>query len=142
MSEDGYQFHFPGQEFTGPGTHIVSKLQQHILPRNKTDFATMLHDVDYLINNSDNPIVSDFNSMLNSDWTIPGLVTKFGLGVKATSSALYGTPSFNNPLSGKTAKETRDIGLKLKDYISNDRKYSKLFQQYGIDKANWYQSTK
>jgi hypothetical protein len=41
-------YHFPGYNYNGPGTHIINNVSNHIPPINKTDFAAMLHDIQYL----------------------------------------------------------------------------------------------
>jgi len=37
----------------GPGTHIVNRIKNNIMPINKTDTAAMLHDVNYMLANGD-----------------------------------------------------------------------------------------
>lgn len=39
--------HFPGHNFTGPGTQITWRLEHGIKPMNKVDEASMYHDIEY-----------------------------------------------------------------------------------------------
>lgn len=90
------EWHYPGQQYTGPGTHIVTRLLNLSLPANKTDFVTMLHDIDYM--STATPLSSDIRAIRNSDYSLPGLATKMGLITRSALDALPGVNlKFNQP---------------------------------------------
>jgi hypothetical protein len=83
------EYHVPGQSFTGPGTHVATKLLNNILPKNKTDYYTMLHDIEY---SGPSSLKSDLNTILRSDFDIPGVLTKLGLGAVLPLSIIGKNP--------------------------------------------------
>lgn len=117
------EFHFPGQSYTGPGTHIVTRLLNENMPANKTDFVTMLHDIEYL--GKTNPLLSDLRAIRNADWTLPGLATKLGLGTRIALDAL---PGFNIKFNAN-----KGLSYTLMFYLLEHPVYSKLFQEYNIN---------
>lgn len=127
--------HFPGQNFTGPGTHIVTHLLNHKMPANKTDFATMLHDIDYL-RTAGHPELQrqvDDRAIHNSEWTkIEGLATVAGLSLRKILDLEY-----NKPMEGYTAEQTQQIGEAAIQYVMNDPHYYKLFDYYGVDPSQY-----
>lgn len=137
ISEDSWQLHVPGQNFTGPGTHIVEKLRAGVMPNNKTDFVTMLHDIDYLANSGRDPMLSDMYAMEKSDWSMVGVTTKYGLATKMVLARILGTSDFNTALKGKTPEQTRAIGNRLVEFVLTDQNYAALFEKYDIDPHEW-----
>ncbi len=115
------EYHFPGQNFTGPGTRVVSRVLDKIQPNNRTDAATLIHDVDYMIasNNSD-ALKADLMAMKNSDLDVAGAVTRWGLFLRSLllPSKFYGGD--------------KQVGLKLKQYIKNDTTYKQTFDKLGM----------
>ena len=81
--EDSIQYHFPGQNYTGPGTHVYTNIMNYKLPVNKTDFVTMLHDIQYMqyagIDNVDD--IDDL-AIAHADYDLPGIATKIGLTLR------------------------------------------------------------
>lgn len=120
--ENTIQFHYPGQEFTGPGTHIVTKILSGVLPSNKTDFVTMLHDIEYLSKTP--PNLSDLRAITNSDNTFAGLITKLGLSARILLDSITNSIKFNTPTN---------ISNVLFDYVGSSEKYKPLFDKYGIN---------
>lgn len=107
---------------------------QKVLPTNKTDFVTMLHDIEYLQNAGNNALSSDLRAIKNSDYSIPGLATKAGLGIRSALGL-----EFNKPIPGYNAKQTNAIGDLLMTKVVTEQPYRQLFKQYGI---NPYEYTK
>jgi len=46
--EDGVEYHYPGSNFTGPGTHVIDKVMSGVQPNSYTDSIARQHDIDYL----------------------------------------------------------------------------------------------
>ncbi len=103
----------------------------NVLPNNKTDAVTMLHDLDYLRYQGNQSAInySDIKAIGNSDWTIPGLVTKLGL----TSKYLLTPTQFANPLKGYTSQQTNEIGQQYFNKVLTNPKYIKRFAELGVD---------
>ncbi len=123
------ELHFPGQNYTGPGTHIISRIADGVMPNNKTDAATLMHDIDYMLaTNKKESILADISAIKRSDKLTPeGLATTIGLTSRSllTPQLFYG----GNPLYG-------DV---LKQYVKLDPQYQQKFKEYGLSNelANW-----
>jgi len=87
------QFHYPGYEFMGPGTHIINKIQNFVQPVNRNDFLSMLHDIQYLQTAGDDPSWADKLAIVQSDNSLSGLALKSGLLTRYS----FGL-NFNKPL--------------------------------------------
>lgn len=123
--ENSYEWHFPGQEFTGPGTHIISKILKHVLPVNKTDFLTMLHDIQYLqYAGIDDVNFADDLAIKQVDYDLPGLATKLGLTIRKLLNLPFNTTKFPIP-------DTRIMGSLLMNIAK--KQYADLFQKYNVD---------
>lgn len=133
--ERSFEFHYPGQQFTGPGTHVITKILSKVMPRNKTDFVTMLHDIDYLRNAGlvKGASLADELAIHNSDYSLPGIATKIGLTIRNT----FGF-NFNKPIDGYTDEQTRKIGVMLMHYVMNTFPYASLFRFYGVRMSDYY----
>lgn len=133
--ETSIEFHFPGQEFTGPGTHVITKILNKVMPRNKTDFVTMLHDIDYLRNAGlvTGASLADYVAIYNADYSLPGIATKLGLTIRNA----FGF-NFNKNIDGYTDEQTRKIGVMLMHYVMNTYPYAGLFAIYGVRMSDYY----
>jgi hypothetical protein len=47
MQEITTQYHFPGYNYLGPGTHVLNNVTNHIAPVNSIDAVARSHDIDY-----------------------------------------------------------------------------------------------
>jgi len=102
--ESGFQFHFPGNNYTGPGTHIVSNILNNVPPVNKTDYNTMIHDIDYMLAQTKmDALVADAVAIKNTDFDLSGITTK--LGLTARSLLLPGSFYGGDYNTGKLLKE-------------------------------------
>lgn len=132
--ETATEYHFPGQNFTGPGTHVISRLKQRQKPTNKTDFATLLHDIDYM-RTAGNPKAqnaADLRAIKNAGRDLAGLATTIGLG----SRSLLGL-EFNQASEGDTIEHTRRAGNQALHYVLTDPQYKQYFQDYNIDPLDY-----
>ncbi len=130
--EANTEYHFPGQSYTGPGTHIVTRILNHDIPKNKTDFVTMLHDIEYM--GGTNPRQSDIRAVVNSDWSLPGIATKIGLSTRMVIDSLPGVNLKFNVDKG--------LSLPLMQYVMLEPTYARLFQQYNISPMQYLSSIK
>jgi endonuclease III-like uncharacterized protein len=118
-TEHGIQWHLPGQNYTGPGTHIVNNIINNVEPNNLTDLVTMMHDVDYMTDTTAwQSIKSDLKAIKNSDFSLQGLATKLGLTLR---SIIYP----NNFYGGDV-----QIGQKLKSFVKNSVFWQSQFNRY------------
>jgi len=73
--------HFPGYKYLGPGTHIIEKFNNKVMPINELDAYAMSHDLDYL--NS----VTKEDRDLADDIAINRMQNHKGLSLLALASA-------------------------------------------------------
>jgi len=106
-----------------------------VLPKNKTDFVTMLHDIDYLRNAGlkHGADLADDLAINNADYSMAGLATKIGLGVRKGLGL-----KFNQAMNGYTEEQTRKLGVLLMNYVMVTNPYQRLFQIYGIKRSDYY----
>lgn len=126
--EDSIEFHYPGQNFTGPGTHIYQRVMDKVLPNNRTDAVTLMHDVDYMLaTNSAMADKADADAIKNSDWSRAGLATKLGLTIRRNF--------FKNSFYGGSTS----VGYYLKYHIKDEPVYVQRFAELGLSKVleNW-----
>lgn len=121
------EYHFPGQSYTGPGTHVVTRILNNDIISNKTDFVTLLHDIEYM--GGVKPYRSDMRAIRNSDWSLPGIATKLGLGSRIILDAIPGiSVKFN---------EDKGLSMVLMDYLLNSAYYAPMFKKYEINPMNY-----
>lgn len=53
----GYDFTLPGHNYLGPGTKVLSNLNNNVLPTDVTDLASLKHDVAYLLSKNQLDII-------------------------------------------------------------------------------------
>lgn len=110
------QFHLPGLEFAGPGTHIYTKILNNVKPTNKADTAALLHDIEYLHNHGEDEV--DGRAIRNAGGGVSGYITKAGLALRGTLGM-----KFNN----KVEDEYLDL---LYDKVADQ--YADDFEKYQI----------
>lgn len=122
------EIHFPGQNYTGPGTHIATRLLNGVLPKNKTDFVTMLHDIEY--SGKTNPTQSDFRAIKNSGWDISGIATKVGLIARnVLDTVVPGSVfKFNSDVKGREL---------MMQFVLSDPNFYALFEKYDINPIDY-----
>lgn len=123
--ETSIEIHAPYMNFMGPGTHIVDRVNRRVMPRNKTDFVALLHDIDYLrtAGSSFGTAMSDLKAIWNADKDIYGAAMTAGLLAR-----LYGNLKFNPPTRNK------QLGQQLMDIVKNSPEYEPLFTKYKVSK--------
>jgi hypothetical protein len=99
----------------------------NVFPNNQTDVATLVHDIEYLIYNSENVDLIDDTAIQNADWTLPGITTKAGLTFRKFTGW-----EFNKALPGKSVDETTLIGNSLKYIVTEDPSWKAALQGYSL----------
>jgi len=100
------------------------------VPRNKTDFATMLHDIQYL-QTAGHPSLqtkADELAISNSGYDTPGFATTAGLRLRELFNF-----EFNKPTNGLTAEETNRVGDQMLTIVKQQPPYRDLFSYYGVN---------
>lgn len=133
LTESTYEFHVPGQNFTGPGTHIVDRIMRGVLPTNQVDLVTMVHDIQYLKLSGKNPYETDLRSGVQADFSWQGWLTKLGLTFKAAHNLVTGTLTHTGVLPGLTNEQTRRIGYLLEKKVRSDGRYLAKFKEFNVD---------
>jgi len=110
------EYHFPGQNFTGPGTNLVRRILNGVQPANYQDAVTFIHDIDYMsYMDADR---ADDKAIALSDNTLAGMATTLGL-------------SFRKAL-GLRFNASSPIGIVLRQYVENDPRYRTTLSRYGL----------
>lgn len=101
-----------------------------MLPANKTDFATLLHDIKYLqtAGEPSNQWHWDKQAIRDSSLDLPGIATTIGL----TTRKVLGL-TFNKPLKNYTSQQTQQLGNRALLYVKTHQPYKSLFRKYDID---------
>lgn len=112
-------------EFMGPGTHIVERVNNRVMPTNKTDFVALLHDIDYLTNAGSHigTAKADLKAIWNADAGAVGTIMRIGLLTR-----LIANLPFNKPTPNK------QLGPQLMQIVKTSPEYSGLFKKYSINK--------
>jgi hypothetical protein len=93
------------------------------MPKNKTDFVTLLHDIQYM--QKIDPVQADNIAIANADYSLPGIVTKTGLTIRK-----YLGLKFNDD-------KHYEIGDLAMNFIMKSPQYSKLFTKYNVDPQDY-----
>jgi len=120
--ETGIQFHYPGSNFTGPGTHVAYNILNNILPTSKTDYVARQHDIDYLKSSGDpfQAMIDDAKAIARSDFSLEGLAMKTGLFSRMAGSLYTGFNSFNFNQNNDTHEFNRQKGAILQSIIDSE----------------------
>jgi len=124
--------HYPGSNYTGPGTPVVRNIAYHLLPQSYTDTVALLHDIDYLISNGESPYSSDRTAIRKTDNSLEGIAMNIGLSLKTLLPFYKG----NNTFSKLDKEQTKFVGNLLYQYIHNDENFSKALSDHGLFNSN------
>jgi len=102
---------------------------QRVMPQNRTDAYTMLHDIDYLRFCGIDKLINqaDARAIQGADTSPAGVATKIGLSIRN-----YFGLDFSQPLPGLTTQETRLAGHNLFNLVASDPLYRARFKQLGV----------
>lgn len=124
------QFHYPGTNYLGPGTHVIDRISNDTLPTSKTDFVALLHDIQYLQSRSLSMDESDTLAIMNSDDSLQGLTMQIGLSLR----------KFFGLKMNKTDRPIASnlVGNRLMEYVTDPSSvYFKYFRKYNVDIHNY-----
>jgi hypothetical protein len=130
LQENTTQFHMPGYNYMGPGTHISNNIYSHVRPTNKNDYLSMLHDVDYITHGGYNEFIikDDDFAIANTNYNLGGIILKTGLELRKNLL----TSSFHSKSEGQWK-----YGKSLADSIMSDPEYINLAEQYEVPLTAW-----
>lgn len=115
-NEDTYEFHVPGYNFMGPGTHIYNRIENGTQPTNYTDRLALAHDVNYYLASGSHPLLDKADDLAidKASWfKREGILMKIGLTLRKLTHVKE-----NN-------EDTKNLGLYLKNKLITDERYSK-----------------
>jgi len=128
-SEISTEWHPPGFNFMGPGTHVFERVVNHELPTSRTDALALVHDIEYMIGTSIPKELdkADDQAIANSDYSLSGMIMKAGLSIR---KALQLKMANRNTL--EETHEQQRIGLYLKNKVLSDSEYVYLLNLYNV----------
>lgn len=118
MHKPTTEYHYPGHQYTGPGTNVVYKIYNGIYPVNYQDAVTLLHDIDYM--SYINADLADDKAISLSDYSLAGIATSVGLTLRKMLGLRFNSPS--------------PIGMILKQYMHVDEGFRNILLKYGLFK--------
>lgn len=94
-------FHYPGHNFSGPGTNAISKIALGIEPVNHNDFVSANHDLDYekAVTIADE-IFADQTALSEYDTTLEGHLLSGAMRAKLYATQLLQLLGREQPLLG------------------------------------------
>lgn len=106
-----------------------------MFPVDKTDFITMLHDIDYLRFCQDNVMIAkaDDFAIKHASGCFGAVVTNIGLRIRKILNL-----SFDSALPQLTVGQTREVGHQLALQIVLSRRWRALFDKYKVSIAHWF----
>jgi len=134
--EETLEFHLPGHNFTGPGTHVIERVEQSVQPVNRTDAIALTHDINYILAGN-NPKLADFAdeiAMSKTDYfnfrdgylDVGAMLMDAGL----TSRSKLGLHTYETNIPVYMAE-------KLRDKVLHSVDYQFVRDKYGID-SSWF----
>jgi len=97
-TESGYELHWPGTNYLGPGTHVFDNISNNLKPTSYMDSVALLHDIDY--SKDMDPYKADLLAISRADNTMQGFALKAGLGTKAVLDLAFHVLPIDNPMHG------------------------------------------
>lgn len=118
VQENTFELHYPGMNYMGPGTHIVSKVMNRVKPTSFHDELALQHDIDYLKAAGTSTYDADIKAISKAITrpNLQGLSMAAGLGSKVIYDYLMG-PTNNYALHGRSIPETRLMGSMLDNIV-------------------------
>lgn len=113
--------------YMGPGTHVVDRITNGVLPINYVDSIARQHDVDYIrYPGVLGGAYSDVKAIINSyvSPTPEAMVMRLGLGARLAGSMLTGGYGFNynQPITGLDDVTSMKVGEELNSIINTEVK--------------------
>jgi hypothetical protein len=129
----------------GPGTHIYRRVKDGVLPINRTDFAAMMHDIDYLsiIGKPELQTEMDIKALERAGFIGYGLVRlpKFSFGenlmVLGFNYRHWLNLNFATNNTKLTPTDVVALAIDLKNTVRKNREMVELATRYGIDLNDW-----
>lgn len=124
IRENTFEFHYPGSKYTGPGTHVLTKILNNEFPVNRNDALTMIHDIEYIMYQQESKLIynSDQQAINESDYSLHGLLIKAGLSIKNILGLDFHSSSVVPPIAG----------FLLKRYIQNDPLWTNVLADFRV----------
>lgn len=109
-AEGTTEWHLPGMQYMGPGTHVVKRVLNNTKPNNYVDAVALKHDIDYMVaagderelTKADNAAIS-----LAPSLSVAGQIMKKGLALRQWFQI---QPTYDPRFS---REQTTEIGMRL-----------------------------
>jgi len=111
------ELHYPGTNYLGPGTKVMTNLFNGVRPVSYIDSLAQQHDIDYLssVGSNFSAIMADLKAIKNSynEISLQAISMRVGLLARiAFSLSTFGVfIKFNRPINGLTMEETKEAAI-------------------------------
>jgi hypothetical protein len=123
--------HWPGNNFMGPGTHVIDRVMNGVQPTSRVDEISREHDIDYLDTTAE-PIWADIKAVtsLGFDPSVEANAMRLGLGARSLVDAFFDlTLPVVNLLPGIKLKNPMHINKRTDSTGLSDRALQNLLRQ-------------
>lgn len=103
-------FHYPGHNYTGPGTNALGKALAGIQPSCYNDAVSFNHDLDYeLVDSIDQEIYADERAARAYDDSITGNILSAGMRVKQFTTQIAKSLGRRQPIMGGKSASLQNV---------------------------------
>jgi len=131
-NETSTQFHYPGMNYMGPGTHIIKNVEEGVKPVSYTDSLSLAHDINYLLATGSHKKMdlADQIAQSRTGWTNQDAAMLGGLELRQYFH-----------LKEKEGIENKDklveVGRYLRDQVLRDEKWKSVREEYDIKPSDF-----
>ncbi len=119
------ELHYPGSNYMGPGTHVLSRLLRGVKPTSYNDALALKHDIEYLQDGE--MFESDLRAAFNSTGGLQGALMKIGLLSRSAIDA------FLHLFGSKFHLNKRPKGLSTDVYNKAKELAKPMLAEFNID---------
>ncbi len=121
--ENTLELHYPGSNYTGPGTHVINRVLDRVFPTDYDDAVTLVHDIEYLMYSDNKELIrkADTHAIEQATLDFHGLATRLGL----TLGKLLDLNFYSSDIP-------TNVGYALRDFVLNDPEWRDVINKYEV----------
>lgn len=125
------EYHLPGTNFAGPGTHVATRIVNRVLPTSVNDVLTMVHDIEYYkySGNASMLQASDIKLANKVGFSNPAITAPIATKI------LFEWFGFDLGFNSTSTSEPVKVGYQLQYLVENDLEYQTRIKELGLDNS-------